>query len=93
MNNRFGNRAYSVRDLGRDRDHWWNRDFLELMSRRWRLQDRKRILDLGCGAGHWSRILFPYLSIDASICGLGQTATSAVESALARWNLFTEEEK
>jgi len=25
---------------------------------------------------------------DASICGLGQTASSAVESALARWNLF-----
>jgi NADH-quinone oxidoreductase subunit F len=26
---------------------------------------------------------------DASICGLGQTASSAVESALARWNLFS----
>jgi NADH-quinone oxidoreductase subunit F len=25
---------------------------------------------------------------DASICGLGQTASSAVESALARWDLF-----
>jgi NADH-quinone oxidoreductase subunit F len=25
---------------------------------------------------------------DASICGLGQTASSAVESALARWSLF-----
>jgi NADH-quinone oxidoreductase subunit F len=26
---------------------------------------------------------------DASICGLGQTASSAVESALARWDLFS----
>ncbi|HET9837029.1 MAG TPA: NAD(P)H-dependent oxidoreductase subunit E [Candidatus Angelobacter sp.] len=26
---------------------------------------------------------------DASICGLGQTASSAVESVLARWNLFS----
>jgi len=25
---------------------------------------------------------------DASICGLGQTASSAVESALLRWRLF-----
>jgi NADH-quinone oxidoreductase subunit F len=25
---------------------------------------------------------------DASICGLGQTAASVLESALARWNLF-----
>ena len=28
---------------------------------------------------------------DASICALGQTATSAVESALARWELFKKE--
>jgi NADH-quinone oxidoreductase subunit F len=25
---------------------------------------------------------------DASICGLGQTASSALESAVARWKLF-----
>jgi NADH-quinone oxidoreductase subunit F len=25
---------------------------------------------------------------DASICGLGQTASSAIESALSRWRLF-----
>jgi NADH-quinone oxidoreductase subunit F len=27
---------------------------------------------------------------DASICGLGQTASSAIESAFARFNLFSE---
>jgi NADH-quinone oxidoreductase subunit F len=26
---------------------------------------------------------------DASICGLGQTASSALESALQRWSLFS----
>ncbi|MGH9686452.1 MAG: NADH-ubiquinone oxidoreductase-F iron-sulfur binding region domain-containing protein, partial [Candidatus Acidiferrales bacterium] len=26
---------------------------------------------------------------DASICGLGQTASSALESALNRWSLFS----
>jgi hypothetical protein len=26
---------------------------------------------------------------DASICGLGQTASSALESAMLRWNLFS----
>jgi len=26
---------------------------------------------------------------DASICGLGQTAASALESALQRWSLFS----
>ena len=28
---------------------------------------------------------------DASICALGQTATSAIESALAKWELFKKE--
>jgi ubiquinone/menaquinone biosynthesis C-methylase UbiE len=65
-----GNRTFSVENLGCDRDHWWNSDFLELMSRRWHLEDRRRVLDLGCGAGHWSRILFPYLPGDALICGM-----------------------
>jgi len=27
---------------------------------------------------------------DSSICGLGQTASSAVESALRRWQLFQQ---
>ncbi len=26
---------------------------------------------------------------DASICGLGQTASSALDSAMGRWNLFS----
>ena len=26
---------------------------------------------------------------DASICGLGQTASSAIESAIKRWDLFS----
>jgi ubiquinone/menaquinone biosynthesis C-methylase UbiE len=35
------------------RDSWWNRDFLELMARRWRLDEVSSALDVGCGAGHW----------------------------------------
>jgi hypothetical protein len=27
---------------------------------------------------------------DASICGLGHTASSAIESALKRWSIFHE---
>lgn len=33
------------------RDTWWNADFLELMARRWRLSEARRVLDVGCGVG------------------------------------------
>jgi ubiquinone/menaquinone biosynthesis C-methylase UbiE len=52
------------------RDFWWNRDFLELMARRWQLKKVKHTLDVGCGVGHWGRMLIPLLPENASIIGL-----------------------
>ena len=43
------------------RDFWWNPDFLELMAKRWRLDEVATVLDVGCGVGHWGRALGPYL--------------------------------
>ncbi len=43
------------------RDHWWNKDFLELMARRWNLDSYSSLLDVGCGEFHWSRLLAPFL--------------------------------
>jgi 2-polyprenyl-3-methyl-5-hydroxy-6-metoxy-1,4-benzoquinol methylase len=43
--------------FGDTRDFWWNRDFLELMVRRWSLKENASILDVGCGVGHWGRAL------------------------------------
>lgn len=55
---------------GEWRDTWWNADFLELMARRWRLSEAKRVLDVGCGVGHWGRTLLPFLPPDAKISGV-----------------------
>ncbi len=52
------------------RDTWWNADFLELMARRWRLAEARRVLDVGCGIGHWGRTLLPFLPGDATIDGV-----------------------
>lgn len=52
------------------RDTWWNADFLELMARRWRLSDARRVLDVGCGVGHWGRTLLPFFHPEATIDGV-----------------------
>ncbi|WP_141585385.1 class I SAM-dependent methyltransferase [Actinomadura sp. WMMA1423] len=52
------------------RDYWWNEDFLALLAQRWRLCDVESLADIGCGLGHWSRLLFPYLSPDARLLGI-----------------------
>lgn len=58
---------HSAQYFGRERDFWWNPDFLELMATRWRLADTHSLADIGCGIGHWSRLLFPHLATDARI--------------------------
>jgi len=52
------------------RRFWWNYDFLELMSRRWRLDRVTRALDVGCGVGHWTAVLATYLPPEAEVVGI-----------------------
>src|SRR5262245_19354856 len=60
--------------LEASRDYWWNLDFLELMGRRLQLGRCRRVLDVGCGRGHWSRSLATALSADAEILGVDREA-------------------
>jgi SAM-dependent methyltransferase len=52
------------------RDFWWNPDFLDLMARRWRLAEVRRVLDVGAGVGHWGRLLLPRCHPNATLTGL-----------------------
>jgi len=56
------------------RDYWWNGDFMELMAKRWSLSDKKRVLDVGCGIGHWGHVLAPHCHPDVHLIGVDREA-------------------
>jgi ubiquinone/menaquinone biosynthesis C-methylase UbiE len=61
---------HSAEWFGEQRDYWWNRDFLDLMAARWRLGEAGALADIGCGLGHWSRLIYPYLQVPARLAGV-----------------------
>ena len=59
--------GHSESYFGDYRDFWWNKGFLDLMAERLNLKQHQRLLDVGCGLCHWSRLLTPYLAENPSI--------------------------
>ena len=52
------------------RDTWWNSDYLDLLGQRLDLGRRTRLLDVGCGAGHWGRAVLQQMSPKATLTGI-----------------------
>jgi SAM-dependent methyltransferase len=65
---------HSADYFGPQRDFWWNDDFVDLMARRWRLAEVRRVLDVGCGAGHWARQILPRCHPEATLLGIDREA-------------------
>lgn len=63
-------KPHSAEYFHEQRDFWWNADFMALMAKRWDLSSARRILDAGCGVGHWGRVLAPFLSEEAEVTGV-----------------------
>jgi ubiquinone/menaquinone biosynthesis C-methylase UbiE len=63
-------KPHSADYFGPQRDFWWNADFVDLMARRWRLGEVRRVLDVGCGAGHWARQILPRCHPEATLLGI-----------------------
>lgn len=71
------------------RDLWWNPDFLDLIARRLDLASVHDALDVGCGAGHWTRTIARLLAPDAQITGVDREAAFleyARADAPAHWS-------
>ena len=52
------------------RDDWWNSDFIGLMAKRLDLGRVRRVLDVGCGHGHWGQLWARHFAADATLLGL-----------------------
>ena len=84
MGNEFKGRSeHSAECFGETRDHWWHRDFLRLMAKRWKLEAVRDVLDVGCGVGHWGVLLASVMSGDVRVTGV-EREPSWVEQARAR---------
>lgn len=63
-------RAHSAAYLSDIRNHFWNADYLDLLARRLRLHEVHRLLDIGCGQGHWTQCWIPRLAPGACVTGV-----------------------
>ena len=64
------NAPHSALYLTDARDLWWNDDYLALVAARTGLASARRVLDCGCGVGHWTRTIARLLSPPAQIIGV-----------------------
>jgi SAM-dependent methyltransferase len=62
--------SHSAEYFGDTRDYWWNPDYIELVGRRLAFEQVRDVLDVGCGVGHWARVLAPALPADARVTGV-----------------------
>jgi SAM-dependent methyltransferase len=79
--------SHSAEYFGDSRDYWWNEDFIKLMAERWRLHRVHEALDVGCGVGHWGRLLSVVLPEGARVTGVDRDPfwiEKAAERAQAR---------
>lgn len=80
---RIQNQPHSAEWLGEHREFWWNRDFLQLMTKRWDVANVHSVLDVGCGMGHWDQSLAEFLPSDVKIVGIDREE-QWIETALQR---------
>jgi ubiquinone/menaquinone biosynthesis C-methylase UbiE len=79
------NKPHSSDVLNDIRDYWWSPDYIDLMAKRWQLNQVQSMLDVGCGMGHWGQMLAPHLAKDGKIYGIDPEA-AWIEKAIERAN-------
>ena len=86
----MSDQPHSAEWFGEQRDYWWNGDFLDLMARRWRLSEAGSLADIGCGLGHWSRLLYPYLRPPARLAGVDREPRWVAEAPVKFHHAFPD---
>ncbi len=62
--------GHSEAYFGEYRDFWWNRDFLDMIAGRLQLGQLSKVLDVGSGLFHWSKLLVKYLKRPVQVQGI-----------------------
>ena len=82
MSNEFKDiNAHSAQYFDEVRDHWWNEDYLRWLSSRWRVEGIRTALDVGCGVGHWGRLIGRMLPPECLITGVDREPVWATKAA------------
>lgn len=63
------------------RDTWWSQDYLQLLARRLGFATARRVLDVGCGAGHWGQRIATLLPEGAEVVGVDHEPAFLVSAA------------
>lgn len=63
-------KAHSEEYFGAYRDFWWNLDYLQLVTKRLKLDQIDSVLDVGCGVGHWGQLLANVLTENVKLIGI-----------------------
>lgn len=71
---------HSAEYFGESRDYWWREDFVAFLLERWGLRGSRRVLDVGCGVGHWGRVLMRHLPDDATLAGVDRESQWVAEA-------------
>lgn len=78
--------VHSAEYFGDTRDHWWREGFLRDAASEWGGKDVRTVLDVGCGVGHWGRLLSRVLPEEVRLEGIDKEPlwiTKATEKAAA----------
>jgi SAM-dependent methyltransferase len=72
---------HSAAYMGPQRDLFWNLDQVELIAGRLDLKRVRSVLDVGCGQGHWGRLLDRVTARGATTVGVDKEARWVAEAA------------
>lgn len=92
---KINNLAHSEEYFTEDRNYWFNDDFLDLMAKRWQLNQYQSILDIGAGQCYWTKLLVPYMKPNARITALDSDpkwskGSKAIQSHFKKLNATIE---
>ncbi len=84
-------KGHSEEYFGDYRDYWYNFDFLELMAKRWELNNVQTLLDVGCGQCHWTRLIASFLEKGSVVTAIDSEPKWGRENSRLR-KFFAEQE-